>query len=172
MGKFDLIKGQPAYLADMSKKRKKPHELDQGGSTAGHVGKVKKPRKPRKPRDIMTIQTDSSQPWKVLNRQTLVHPVPWTTTTMQTVPTYPPSVYFTDRPVPSLGSPAIHLPTMANGLNVPGPSLPTEPLRPPKKAKISKSSTYAIARDSVCPLCGGPKHSLPDCPATKGGVEK
>ena len=155
MGKLDLIKGQPAYLADKSKKRKKPHEPDQGENTTEHMGKVKKPRKPRKPRDITTMGIDPSQPWKVLNRQSFVST---STVAIPTIPALPPAV--------------VRLTTMASGSNGPGFLLPTEPLRPPKKAKTSTLSTFAPVRDSVCPLCGGPKHSLPDCPATKGGVEK
>jgi len=130
MGKLDLLKGQPAYLADKSKKRKKPHETDQGENTTEHTGKVKKPRKPRKPRDIAAVQTGPSQPWRVL------------------------------------------LSTIDSGPNVLGPLLPTEPLRLPKKAKISTFSAFASTADDACPLCGGPKHSLPDCPVPKGGIEK
>ena len=154
MGKLDLIKGQVVYLADKSKKRKKPHESDKGENTTEHVKKVKKPRKPRQPRIITATQIGLSQPWRVLNRETLVNPL---TSTIPTVPALPPTVDAT---------------TMASGSKGPGPSFSTHPFRPVKKARISTFSTLAPAGDNQCPLCGGPRHNLSDCPATKGGVEK
>ena len=168
MGKLDLIEGQPEYLADNPKKRKKPHEPDQGENTGEHMGKGKKPRKPRKPRDNTAMQIDSSQPlmasqpwmvpqqWKALNGQSFISPLA------------------SSFPIPAIPvlPPAVHLTTMASGSDGSRSLLPTEPLRPPKKAKAPRYSNFTSAGNSVCPLCGGPKHSLPDCPAAKGGVEK
>ena len=152
MGKLDLIKGQPAYLADKSKKRKKPHEPDQGENVVGHPEKVKKPKKPRQPRVIST-QTNSPEPWKILNRQPFVNPL---IPTLPTGPTFPPT---TDS-------------MMIGGSNGLFSSFSTNPLRPPKKAKTSMLSAMASTVDNVCPLCGGPRHRLDDCPAPKGGLEK
>jgi len=155
MGKLDLIKGQPAYLADKSNKRKEPHESDQGENTTQHVEKVKKPRKPRKSRNITAMHIDPSQQWRVFAPQSHVSPLTWRITT-----------------VPAL-APAVDPTTTASGSNGPGPSFPTNPpLRPPKKAKISTFSTIASTGDGMCPLCGGPRHKLSDCLAPKGGVEK
>lgn len=153
MGKLDLIKGQPAYLADKSKKRKKPHEPDQGENVTEHAGKVKKPRKPRKPRNITTMQVDPSQPWKALNRQSFAYPL---TSTIQTVPTYLPANYT----------------AMASGSNGLGAMVSMIPPRIPMEVKISTPYTFIPAEDSACLLCGGPKHRLRDCPAPKGGIEK
>ena len=154
MGKLDLIKGQPVYLADKSKKRKKPQESDPGENPTEYVGKVKKPRKPRKPRNITAMEIDPSQPWRVLNRGSFVNS---STSTIPTFSTLPPTIGVT---------------AVTGGSGGPGSSLPTDPLRPAKKAKISTSSTLASTGDNVCPLCGGSKHQLRDCLAPKGGVEK
>lgn len=155
MGKLELIKGQPAYLADKSKKRKEPHEPDQGENTTQHVEKVKKPRKPRKPRNITAMQMDPSQPWKALGPQPRVSSSTWTIPSTLAFP------------------PAADPTATAGGSNGPGSSsFSTDPLRPPKKAKISTFSILASTGDGVCPLCGGPTHELSDCPAPKGGVEK
>ena len=153
-GKLDLIKGQPAYLADMSKKRKQPHESDRGGNTVEHVEKVKKPRKPQKPRNITTMQIDPSQPWKVLNHKSYVNPL---TSTIPTIPT---------------AYPAVDATVMVSGSEGPQLIFSNDPFRPAKKAKISRLPTIASTGDNVCSLCGGPKHSLRDCPVPKGGVEK
>ena len=154
MGKVDIIKGQPVYLADNSNKRKKPHESDKGENTTELVKKVKKPRKPRQPRNTTTTQIGLSKPWKVLNREALVSP---STSTIPTVLALPPTFDAT---------------TMANGSKGLGSSFSTNPLRPAKKAKVSTFSTLASAGDSRCPLCSGPKHDLSDCPAPKGGIEQ
>lgn len=152
MGKLDLIKGQPAYLADKSKKRKNPHEPDQGENVVGHPEKVKKPKKPRKPHVIPT-QTNSPEPWKILNRQSFVNTL---TPTLPASPTFPPA---------------------ADSMRISGSSgllssFPANPLRPPKKAKKSTPSALVSTVDNVCPLCGGLRHKLDDCPAPKGGLEK
>jgi len=154
MGKLDLIKGQPAYLADVSKKRKQPHQPDQGENTTELVEKVKKPRKPRKPHNIAAMEIDPSKPWMVLNRGSYVNPL---TSTFQIIPAV---------------SPAVDVTAMASGSGGPGPTFSADPLRPAKKAKISTLPTPAPTGNSVCPLCGGPKHKLRDCPIPKGGVEK
>ena len=154
MGKLDLIKGQPVYLADKSKKRKKPHEPDQGENTT-ELTKVKKPRKPRKPRNITTMQIDLLQPpWKVQNHEALVNPL---TSMTPAAPVLPPTVDAT---------------AVASSSKGPRSSFPAGPLRPAKKAKVSAFSTFSPAGNNPCPLCGGPKHKLSDCPVPKGGVEK
>ena len=150
MGKLDLIKGQSVYLADKSKKRKAPHEPDQGENITEHAEKVKKPSKPRKPRNI----SDLSQPWKVLNRKPSGNPLTSTIPSVLSLPT------------------AVDLTTIASGSKEPGPFISTDPLRLPKKAKVSTFSAFSTTGDGVCPLCGGPKHRLRDCLAPKGGVEK
>jgi hypothetical protein len=153
MGKLGLVKGQPVYLADKAKKRKKPQESDQGDNTTKHVEKVKKPRKPRKPRNMTTMQIDSSSAWKVVapNHGAQANPPTWVT-----IPALPPIAYAT---------------TMASGSKGPGTSS-TDPLRPAKKARVSTFSTFPPSGDTVCPLCGGPKHRLGDCLIPKGGVAK
>jgi len=156
MGKLDMIKGQPAYLADKSQKRKKPHEPDQGENAIQHVKKARKPRKPRKFHGITTTQMDLSQPWKVLT-PTYEAPVNSLTWKIPTVPALPPAVDITSR---------------ASSSNGPGPSFSTNPPRSVKKAKISSFSTFAITGDSQCLLCGGSKHTFRDCPIPKGGIEK
>lgn len=161
MGKLDLIKGQPVYLADNSRKRKKPHEPDQGENVVGHPEKPKKPRKPRKPR-VTSIQTGLSEPWQILNRQPFANPLaptvnPLISTVNPLISTFPTGPVFP--PAPNF--------TMASGSSGLGPLFTT--LRPPKKAK---KSALVPAVDNVCPLCGGPKHNLGDCPAPKGGPKK
>ena len=156
MGKLDMIKGQPVYLADKPQKRKKPHEPDQGENATQHVKKVRKHRKPRNSHGITATQMDLSQPWNTL-APTQGAPVNTLTWKIPTIPTLPPAVDTT---------------AMASGSNGPGSSIPTGPLRPVKKAKISSFSTIATTGDSQCPLCGGPEHNLRDCPIPKGGVEK
>jgi len=167
MGKLNLIKDQPAYLVDNPKKRKKPHEPDQGENTGEHMGKGKKPRKPRKPRDITAMQIDSSQPW--MTSQPWMVPQQWKVNGQSFVS--PLTSTFSIPTIPAL-PPAVHLTTMASGSDGSRSLLPTEPLRPPKKAKAPTLPNFTSAGDGVCPLCSGPKHSLPDCPAAKGGVEK
>jgi len=76
MGKLDLIKGQPVYLADKSKKRKKPHEQGQGENTTERVEKLKKPRK-------------SNMSWRALGSNAFVDPL---TSTIPTIPAPLPAV--------------------------------------------------------------------------------
>lgn len=153
MGKLDLTKNQPAYLADKSRKRKKPHESDQGESAAGRPEKSKKPERPERPLGITMEQFDPRNSWTVLNPEAFKH-----------------------LPTPAIPINQIHpLVTgaiaAASGWNVSGPSIPTDPPRPVKKTKVS-SSTLASAGSSECPLCGGPKHRLRDCLVPKGGIER
>ena len=150
MGKLDMVKGQPAYLADKPRKRKERHEPDQGEGATGHLEKVKKPRKPKKFPDITSKQVDLSKPWRILN--TANH---WTSS-IPTVPAYPPTI---DAAMPGSSK-------------EPGPSFSADLLRSAKKAKVSALSTSTSTAGSVCPLCGGPKHKLRDCLVPKGGVEK
>ena len=156
MGKLDIIKGQPVYLVDKPQKRKKPHEPDQGENATQHVKKARKPRKPRKYRGITMTRMDLSKPWNVMvpNHEVPANPL---TSTAPTVPAL---------------SPAVDITAMASGSNRPGLSFSINTSRPVKKAKISSFSTVATTGDSQCPLCGGPKHELRDCPIPKGGVGK
>ena len=166
MGKLDLTKGQPAYLADKSRKRKKPHESDQGESAAGRPEKSRKPERPGRIPDITTEQINPPNSWTVLNPQisnylsTSTIPIP-----MSTIPV--PTSTFPINPAPSL----VAGPTAARW-KVSGPLPPVNPPRPAKKAKVSSSSAFTSAGSSECPLCGGPKHQLRDCLVPKGGVEK
>lgn len=151
MGKLDLVKGQPPYLAEKSKKRKNPHESDHGENATGHSEKVKKPRKPKNLPQIAPMPNDPTKQWRILNRQAAA-----TSST---------SVVQFD-PVPT---PTVHVTT------VPGSSkssFPVDPIRPVKRAKPLGPSTFTPAGDYTCPLCDGPKHELRDCPVPKGGVEK
>ena len=150
MGKLDLIKGQPVYLADKPQKRKKPHEPDQGENTTQRVKKARKPRKPRKFHDVTATPMNLSRPWQIMvpNHEAPVN-VLTPTMTIPTIPAFPPRLDLTT--------------------SGPGPSFPTNPLRAKKKPKISSFSTTG---DSQCPLCDGPKHQLRDCLIPKGGIEK
>lgn len=153
MGKLDTIKGQPAYLADNSRKRKKPHESDRGENPTEHSN-VKKPRESNSQSSPQN-QNNPLQPWKVLNRQAHVNPL---------VPT-------TSIAAPPLTG-VFRVTTMPSSSREAMSSFSTMAMRPAKKTKVSITSTLASAGDRICPLCGGPKHDLRDCLVPKGGVEK
>ena len=154
MGKLDLIKGQPVYLADKAQKRKKPHEPDQSENTTQHVKKPRKPRKPRKVPNLTATQMNVSRRWEIL------------------VPNHEAPVNALASTIPAILPPKLDITAMASGSRGPGSSFSTELPRPKKKAKISSFSTIATTGDSQCPLCGGPKHQLRDCLIPKGGIEK
>ena len=149
-GKLDLIKGQPVFLSDKPKKRKKPYESDQGENTTEHAKKAKKPRKPRQPRNITEFQISS---WKPLVPKD-VTPANASTPTFSTIPPLLPTVGLT---------------TTASGSKGPGSSFSMDPLQP---VKVSTFSAIASTNHNLCPLCGEPKHELRDCPIPKGGVKK
>ena len=154
MGKLNLIKGQPMYLAEKSTKRKKPHESDHDKNATGQSGKAKKPRKPMNLPEITPQSNNTSNPWQILNRQAFANP----SSSIITFVPPPPSV--------------IHVGMMAGPSKDPGASFSTSVLQPAKRAKVSASYTFASTGDNMCPLCGGPKHNLRDCLVPKGGVEK
>lgn len=155
MGKLDLIKGQLTYIVDKSTKRKKPHESDHGENAAGRLGKVKKPRKPKNNHEMAPMQNYPSNQWKILNHQAFQNP----SQTTHVYSAFPPATNITAMAIPS--SSKVH-----------ESSFPVDPLRPAKRAKVSTPSTFPSTGDSMCLLCGGPKHDLRDCPVPKGGTEK
>lgn len=154
MGKLDLIKGQPAYLVEESKKRKKPHESDHGENTTGRSVKVKKPRRPKNAPEIVLNRNDPPAQWKTPNHQFVGNPL------APTIQMYP------------APHSAFHVTAMPGSSKVSGSSFSTDPLRPAKRAKAPAYSTFIPTINSMCLLCGGPKHNLRDCPIPKGGIEK
>lgn len=154
MGKLDLIKGQPAYLGEKSKKRKKPHESDQGENASRHLEKAKKPRKPKNPPETAPRWRNTPTQWQALNYQTFANPL------TSTIPMAPAPSY------------AVHATTMPSSSKEPEPSLPVDPLRSAYRASVSAWSAFPSIVNNTCLLCGGLKHNLRDCPVPKGGIEK
>jgi hypothetical protein len=157
VGKLDLIRGQPVYLADKSNKRKKLHEPDQAENAPGHLEKVKKPRKPKMNPEIGMEQNNQPQRWVAHNYQSLANP------STSTIPLAP-------APTPAVDNVAVA--SSSNGNVTMLSRDPPRPAKKAKKAKVFTSYTYFPPGDSACPLCGGPKHQLRDCLVPKGGIEK
>ena len=157
MGKLSLLKGQPAYFVDKSRKRKTSHESGHGENMTGSPEKGKQPRMSQFP-VVPQNQANLSQPWKIPNYQALNYQ-PFNQPFVTTIP------YTTT--LPSI----VDVTGIPSGSKQPGVSS-TDPARPAKKAKVLGTPTLTSTGDNACPLCGGPKHQLRDCLVPKGGVEK